>query len=175
MSSAASTNRTKLTKILDIYGLSQIINEPTRISAKSSALIDLCITSAPANVVSSGVMHLSISGHSLVYMIRKAHYVRDGVRRIETGTMKNFNSENFLRDLEQRQWDNVYCSDDPNEMWGILKSMLMEHLTSMHHLGHSLRRRSFLGFLNFFSERGMGKGKRKMRARGAACGGTLVK
>ena len=48
------------------------------------------------------------------------------VRHIETRTMKNFNSENFLRDLEQRQWDNVYCSDDPNEMWVIWKSMLMK-------------------------------------------------
>ena len=101
-----------------------MINESTWITAKSSTLIDLCITSAPANVVNSGVMHLLISDHSLVYMTRKAHYVRDGVRRIETRTMKNFNSENFLRDLEQRPWDNVYCSDDPNEMWVICKSML---------------------------------------------------
>ena len=126
LSSATSTNRTKLTEILDIYGLSQMINEPTRITAKSSTPIDLCIASAPANVVNSGVMHLSISDHSLVYTIRKAHYVRDGVRHIETRTMKNFNSENFLSYLEQRQWDNVYCSDDPNEMWVIWKSMLME-------------------------------------------------
>ena len=103
-----------------------MINELTRFTAKSSTLIDLCITSTLANVVNSGVMHLSISDHSLVYMIRKAHYVRDGVRHTETRTMKNFNSENFLRDLEHRQWDNVYCSDDPNEMWVIWKSMLME-------------------------------------------------
>ena len=117
LSSAASTNRTKLTEIFDIYGLSQMINEPIRITAKSCTLIDLCITSTPANVVNSGFMHLSISDYSLVYMTRKAHYVRDDVRRIDPRTMKNFNSENFLRDLEQRQWDNVYPSDDPNEMW----------------------------------------------------------
>ena len=123
LSSAASTNGTKLTEILDIYGLSQMINQHTQITVKSSTLIDLCITSAPANVVNSGVMHLSISDHSLVYMIQKGHYVRDGVRRIETRTMKTFNSENFLRDLEQRQWHNVYCSNDLNEMW---KSIRME-------------------------------------------------
>ena len=126
LSSAASTNGTKLTEILDIYGLSQMINQHTWITVKSTTLIDLCITSAPANVVNSGVMHLSISDHSLVYMIQKDHYVRDGVRRIETRTMKTFNSENFLRDLEQRQWHNVYCSNDLNEMWKIWKSIRME-------------------------------------------------
>ncbi len=59
-------------------------------------------------------------------MIRKAHYVRNGVRHIEARTMKNFNSENFLRDLEQKHWGNVYCSEDPSKMWEIWKSMLME-------------------------------------------------
>ena len=70
-------------------------------------------------------MHLSISDHSLVYMIRKSHYVRDGVRHIEARTMKNFNSENFLRELEQEHWDNVYCFEDPNKMWEIWKCILM--------------------------------------------------
>ena len=119
MPTATTPNRAKLAETLDIYGLEQLINEPTRITAKSRTLIDLCITSAPTNVINSGVMHLSISDHSLVYMIRKAHYVRDGVRRIEARTMKNFNSKNFLRGLEQKHWDNIYCLEDPNKMWEI--------------------------------------------------------
>jgi hypothetical protein len=40
--------------------------------------------------------------------------------------MKNFNSENILRDLKQKHCGNVYCSKDPNKMWEIWKSMLME-------------------------------------------------
>ena len=40
--------------------------------------------------------------------------------------MKNFNSEHFLRDLKQKHWGNVYCSKDPNKMWEMWKSMLME-------------------------------------------------
>ena len=126
MPTATTPNRAKLAEIFDIYGLEQLINEPTRITAKSSTLIDLCITSAPTNVVNSGVMHLSISDHSLVYMIRKAHYVRDGVRHIEARTMKNFSSKNFLRDLEQKHWDNVYCFEAPTKIWEIWKCMLME-------------------------------------------------
>ena len=101
---------------MDIYGLEQMINEPTRITDKSSTLIDLCITNSPANVVNSGVLHLSISDHSLVYMVRKAHY----------RSLKNFSRENFLRDLELKQWSNVHCFEDPNEMWATWKSMLMK-------------------------------------------------
>ena len=132
---AISPNRAKLVEIFDIYDLEQLINELTRITAKSSTLIDLCITSAPINVVNSGVMHLSISDHSLVYIIRKTHYVQDGVRHIEARTMKNFNTENFLRDLEQKHWDNVYYFEDPNKMWEIWKCMLMEVIVNMRHLG----------------------------------------
>ena len=44
-----------------------------RITDKSSTLIDLCITNSPDNIVNSGVLHLSISDHSLVYMVRKAN------------------------------------------------------------------------------------------------------
>ena len=112
---ATTPNRAKLAKIFDIYGLEQLINEPTRITAKFSTLMGVYITSAPTNVVNSGVMHLSISDHSLVYMIRKAHYLRDGVRHIDARSMKNFNSENFLRELEQKHWD-VYCFENPNIM-----------------------------------------------------------
>ena len=36
-----------LTNIFDIYGLSQMISEPTRITSTSRTLIDLCITNPP--------------------------------------------------------------------------------------------------------------------------------
>jgi hypothetical protein len=112
-----SLNSNKLTDILDIYGIEQLINESTRITATTSTLTDLCLTNTPSNVAKSGVIHLSISDHSLVYMIRKAHYVREGTRTVEIRSLKNFNRESFLRDLEQKQWDNICCSQDPNEMW----------------------------------------------------------
>ena len=47
-----------LTNIFDIYGLSQLITEPTRITPVSKTLIDLCITNSPEKVSNSGVIHL---------------------------------------------------------------------------------------------------------------------
>ena len=112
-----SPNRNKITEIFDIYGLAQMINQRTRITDKSSTLIDLCITNSPANVVNSGVLHLSISDHSLIYLVRKAQYKRNGSRIVEVRSLKNFSRENFLRDLELKQCGNVHCFEDPNEMW----------------------------------------------------------
>ena len=75
-----SPSKNKVKEILDIYDVEQLINEPTRITATSSTLIDLCLTNTPTNIVKSGVIHVSISDHSLVYMIRKANYIRGGDR-----------------------------------------------------------------------------------------------
>ena len=61
----------QLKNIADIYGLHQLAKEPTRITDKSSALIDLIDTNCPERVVCSGVAHVSISDHSLVYVYLK--------------------------------------------------------------------------------------------------------
>ena len=44
MVDTASANAVKLKHIFDIYGLDQLITEPTRITLSSRSLIDLCIT-----------------------------------------------------------------------------------------------------------------------------------
>ena len=73
-------NVRQLINIADIYGLHQLISEPTRITDKSSTLIDLIDTNCPERVVCSRVAHISISDHSLVSAFgklsinfRKAH------------------------------------------------------------------------------------------------------
>ena len=56
MQSKDNVNVKALLNITDIYGLDQLINEPNR------------ITNRPENVYSSGVSHVAISDHSLVYV-----------------------------------------------------------------------------------------------------------
>ena len=94
--SVKSSYRDKLNEIFDIYGIHKLINEPTRITETSSSLIDLCLTNSASTVVDSGVLHLSISDHSLIYMVRKAHYVRSGTRLIKIRTLINFSREEFV-------------------------------------------------------------------------------
>ena len=121
-----SQNKNTLNEIFDIYGLHQLIDEPTRVTQISSTLIDLCLTNSLTTVVDSGVLHLSISDHSLTYLVRKAHYTQTETKTIEVRSMKYFNSENFLNDLNHQPWANVYSTGDPNEMWRIWRSLLMK-------------------------------------------------
>jgi len=60
-----------LSYIAEVYGLDQLITEYTRITDKSSTLTDLIFANTPDRVVCSGVSHIGISDHSLVYAFRK--------------------------------------------------------------------------------------------------------
>ena len=114
-----------LTDIFDIYGLSQLITEPTRVTLVSKTLIDLCITNSPEKVSNSGVIHLGISDHSLVFMTRKVHHDRFCPRTIEMRQFKHFQKNKFLSDLEQMPWSNVDLCSDPNDMWHEWKQMFV--------------------------------------------------
>ena len=80
-------------------------------------------------IVNSDVIPLGISDHSLVFMTRKIHYVNRGSQRIICKrSFKNFNESSFLNDLNSKDWKNVEQLSDPNEMWDVWKTLLMDCL-----------------------------------------------
>ena len=48
-----------------------MVGNLTYVSEFTKSLLDVCITSNPENIVYSGILHLGISDHSLIYAIRK--------------------------------------------------------------------------------------------------------
>ncbi len=60
----------KLQFLCSLYQI-ELIKESTRVTPKSATLIDLILTNRPENISRSGVIHLGISDHSLVYAVRK--------------------------------------------------------------------------------------------------------
>jgi len=124
---AVDVNSPKLSNICDIYSLHQLTTEPTRVTAQSQSLIDICITNTPDKIGRSGVMLLGIGDHSLVYLVRKAHYTNPGgVKIITTRSFKKFDNEEFLKDVEQRQWDAISLFANPNEMWEFWKNQFLD-------------------------------------------------
>ena len=131
MQEPISANASKLNSILDVYGMDQLITEPTRITNNSQSLIDLCLTNIPSKIIKSGVNHISVSDHALIFMTYKTHFERTGSQLIKTQHLKNFNKENFLRDLEQKLWcDVISTNNDPNDMRATWKSLLMTCIDS---------------------------------------------
>ena len=109
----------KLVSITDTYGLQQVITEPTRITPTTTTLIDVIFTNCPDRVVCSGVRHISISDHSLVFAYRKLSINRTsrGHNVITYRNFRKFNWENFRNDVASQSWDQIYCSTNPNDMW----------------------------------------------------------
>ena len=50
----------KLNSLYELYQLSQLINEPTRVTMTTSSLIDHVVTNTPEKISHSGVVHLEL-------------------------------------------------------------------------------------------------------------------
>ena len=123
----ASSSTKKLIELLDVYQLKQLIKKPTRVTAKTRTLIDVIITQlGNTNVTTSGVIHLGISDHSLVYTCSKISTQREKPKIVETRQFKHFNSRAFENDLNQAFAGNDdYHFDDPNEIWNVWKTIFL--------------------------------------------------
>ena len=64
-------NTRKLLLLSALYQLDQLINEPTRVAKSSASLIDLFFTNKGENISQSGVIHVGLSDHSMIYSVRK--------------------------------------------------------------------------------------------------------
>ena len=113
------TNFRLLSDIADLYGLHQLINEPTRVTDTASTLIDLIYANYPDKVVCSGVCHVNISDHSLVNAYRKLSIAAISKRHntINYKSFKNFNRDRFRSDIAPQNWDVLNNFQDPNDMW----------------------------------------------------------
>ena len=123
-----SASAIKLQHIFDIYGLNQLITEPTRVALNSCTLIDNCITNSPDKIAKYGAVHLAISDHALIYMTYKAKYERSGARIIKTRHIKNFHKSSYLRDLQQKAWSDIETLNDSNDMCSMWKDFLMQSI-----------------------------------------------
>ncbi len=69
----------------------------------------------PDKIVCSGVSHIGISDHSLVYAFRKLStgLSRKGHSTVSYRNFKNFNSSSFRNDICQQNWDIIMNFDNP--------------------------------------------------------------
>ena len=86
----------KLIELINEYQLQQLITNPTRITPRTKTLLDIIITKiGDTKIIESGVIHLGISDHSLVYACRKVSIPKAKPKVVETRQFKYFNITNF--------------------------------------------------------------------------------
>ena len=114
---SVNINSSHLLNIMDIYSLTQLITEPTRVTQYSRTLIDLCLTNSPDKISSSGVANIGNSDHCAIFLTRKTSHFRSFVHKTaEVRQLKNFNEDEFLGDLRMNERNRVCMLNNPNEM-----------------------------------------------------------
>ena len=65
----------------------------------------------------SGNLHLGVSDHDLIYVIKKQRLPKPKAKTIEFRTTKNLDVNFFVKDLEEIPWDSAYAYDNIDDIW----------------------------------------------------------
>lgn len=107
------------------------ISEPTRVTDKTKTLIDVVLSSHQERYATSGTLHLGVSDHDLIFIVRKNKVARPKPRFTEYRSMKIFDHAKFLTDLNKVPWDTAYLYDNADDVWGhwstLFKDILDQH------------------------------------------------
>ena len=76
-------------------------------------------------IIKSGIEHIGISDHSLIYMHRKISIPRTPPKIVKTRQYKYYNNQLFKSDLREIFTNDVYQSEDPNELWNDWKTRFL--------------------------------------------------
>ena len=127
-----SCSNSKWLNLIQLFDLTQIITEPTRIMQTSATLIDHVYTNSPANIVECFVSPLSVSDYYPICFSRKINCKLSKHAHITTTyrSFKNFNEGRFLSDLTsdmQNYLPNQSHIDDDFDIWS---SVIVSHINN---------------------------------------------
>ena len=116
----------KLKDLMQIYQLRQHITTPTRITTDTQSLIDIILTKVDdTKTCNSGVVHVGISDHSLVYICRKIGILKKSPKLVETRQFKHFNALRFQNDLS-KAFSAFSNFNDVNKAWETWKEIFLD-------------------------------------------------
>lgn len=113
----------KLKTLENKYSLTQLINLPTRITARTSTTLDLILTNS-RYIETSGTEEINMSDHEPVFAIRKKQKVRTTKVDFECRCFAAFNKDEFQADLVTRSWDEYYQMEDVDNLWETLYDVI---------------------------------------------------
>lgn len=109
-------------QILSIFNLTQIVLEPTRITASSTSLLDHIICSHPDKIIQSGTLPVGLSDHLPVFCTRK---IQKGTfnkhKNIVIRSLKNYTAETFIHNLKLCDWSGMFTAKSVEESWLFFK------------------------------------------------------
>lgn len=120
-----NSNSIVLLNLLNRYGLSQLVNVPTRVFNNSSTLLDLLVCSDTSLIGATDVMDMSeISDHKLVSTNISSIRAKVEPFLKTFRDFKNFDINAFLRDLYKVDWNYIYDCNDVDSMVSFFNSQV---------------------------------------------------
>ncbi|KAK9695967.1 hypothetical protein QE152_g32210 [Popillia japonica] len=107
----------KFYSFCESFGLTQVINEPTRITAYSSTLIDVVLVTVTDASLVAGVRLIdlpSVSDHMFILATLNIKNPRETIKMYTYRDFSTFEIANFSETLKSIEWHNVYLFDDVN-------------------------------------------------------------
>ena len=121
--SVLQSHSRRLMDILELFQMEQVIADPTRITSNTASLLDIIATNRPDKVKESGVIHLGISDHSLVYVSLKVSVPRDKPKIVESRNLKNYNINHFNSHISHLLGNSSWDHKDPTHLWVQFKNI----------------------------------------------------
>lgn len=98
-----------ISNCFESYGLTQLLNEPTRVTDRTSTLIDPIFINDINFVASFGTMPAEdISDHKFVYLVLNVKTIKPPPKIITFRNFRNFNLDHFRQDLQSISWHHLY-------------------------------------------------------------------
>jgi predicted nucleic-acid-binding Zn-ribbon protein len=137
-----SSQTKRIVDLAQTFQYEQLIKESTRITETSSTLIDLAFSNKPELIIDSGVEHIGISDHSMIYVCRKVSIPRKEKKIFNTRQYKYFEINNFRSDFNEifQIQSNL---TNPNILWEEWKSKFLA-VADLYSICHLLNSHKFL-------------------------------
>ena len=111
-----------------LFGLTQLVNKPTRISLQSTSLLDHIYTNNSSLFTNVDVPENSISDHFptiCTWKSKPPKLSKNGHTTIIYRVFKNFDKDTFSHDLNRAPFNNVFNNSDPNQALDSFYSTLL--------------------------------------------------
>ena len=127
------SNKSKLSKdyksLLSFFHCKQLINSPTRVTDKTSTLLDHIFTNNTGKICQSGVLPVGLSDHFITYCTRKSSRGYIGKHNtIKIRSLKNYSVIDFLNKLRNIDWTVVTNCTEVNTAWPKFKDIFINVL-----------------------------------------------
>ena len=122
----------KYIDLLNLNGLRQLIDEPTRVTSTCSSLLDHVICSKENKISKCGIIDLGISDHSFTFCTRKM--TKFAVSQHKTTTLrslKKYSDEAFISQLSLIDWSSITNCSDVNEAWSKFQDIFISKLNAL--------------------------------------------